>query len=112
MRIVDTVGAVLNITPNHLDRHGTMEAYAQAKAHILLHQKPRDVAVLGRDDAVASALEQIAAGDVVWFSANEMVADGASLIGERLVVAGDASPDAEPHVICERGDIQLRGDHS
>jgi UDP-N-acetylmuramoylalanine--D-glutamate ligase len=112
MTVSPNIGAVLNITPNHLDRHGTMEAYAQAKAHILLHQKPRDVAVLGRDDAVSSALEQIAAGDVVWFSANEMVADGACLIGERLVVAGDASPDAEPHVICERGDIQLRGDHN
>src|SRR5215207_6023535 len=112
MTVSPNIGAVLNITPNHLDRHGTMEAYAQAKAHILLHQKPRDVAVLGRDDAVASALEQIAAGDVVWFSANEMVADGACLIGERLVVAGDASPDAEPHVICERSDIQLRGDHN
>ncbi|MEP7293073.1 MAG: UDP-N-acetylmuramoyl-L-alanine--D-glutamate ligase, partial [Chloroflexota bacterium] len=106
------IGAVLNITPNHLDRHGTMEAYAQAKAHILLHQKARDVAVLGRDDVVAGALEQIAAGDVVWFSAREMVSDGACLIGERLVVAGDASPDGEPHVICSRGDIQLRGDHN
>ena len=112
MTVSPNIGAVLNITPNHLDRHGTMEAYAQAKSHILLHQKPHDVAVLGRDDAVARALEQITAGDVVWFSANEMVADGACLIGERLVVAGDASPDGEPHVICERGDIQLRGDHN
>jgi UDP-N-acetylmuramoylalanine--D-glutamate ligase len=89
-----------------------MEAYAQAKAHILLHQKPRDVTVLARDDAIASQLEQIAPGDVVWFSAREMVGDGAFLAGERLVVAGDASPDGEPHVICERGDILLRGDHN
>lgn len=112
MSVSPNIGAVLNITPNHLDRHGTMEAYAQAKAHILLHQKPRDVAVLGRDDPIAGALEQIAAGDVVWFSAREMVADGACLIGERLVVAGDASPDAEPHVICSRDEILLRGDHN
>jgi UDP-N-acetylmuramoylalanine--D-glutamate ligase len=68
--------------------------------------------VLGRDDPVASALEQIAVGDVAWFSANEMIGDGASLIGERLVVAGNASPDGEPHVVCERGEIQLRGDHN
>jgi UDP-N-acetylmuramoylalanine--D-glutamate ligase len=112
MTVSPNVGAVLNITPNHLDRHGTMEAYAQAKAHILLHQKGRDVAVLGKDDPVASQLEQIAAGDVVWFSAREMIADGACLIGERLVVAGDASPDGEPHVVCERGDIKLRGEHN
>ena len=112
MTVSPNIGAVLNITPNHLDRHGTMEAYAQAKAHILLHQKQRDVAVLGRDDPVAGALEQIAVGDVVWFSAREMVSDGACLVGERLVVAGDASPDAEPHVICSRSEIQLRGDHN
>ena len=112
MTVSPNIGAVLNITPNHLDRHGTMEAYAQAKAHILLHQKPRDVAVLGRDDAVARQLEGLAAGDVVWFSAREMVADGACLVGERLVVAGGASPDEEPHVICERKDIHLRGDHN
>ncbi|MCC6802039.1 MAG: UDP-N-acetylmuramoyl-L-alanine--D-glutamate ligase [Anaerolineae bacterium] len=112
MTVSPNIGAVLNITPNHLDRHGTMEAYAQAKAHILLHQKQRDVAVLGRDDVIARALEQIAPGDVIWFSAREMVADGAFLAGERLVIAGDASPDGEPHVICDRGDILLRGDHN
>ncbi len=112
MTVSPNIGAVLNITPNHLDRHGTMEAYAQAKAHLILHQKVRDVAVLGRDDAIARGLEQIAPGDVVWFSAREMVGDGACLVGERLVVSGDASPDGEPHVICERKDIQLRGDHN
>ncbi len=106
------VGAVLNVTPNHLDRHGTMEAYAQAKAHILLYQKAHDVAVLGRDDVISQALEQIAPGDVIWFSAREMVGDGAFLAGERLIVAGDASPDGEPHVVCERSEIQLRGDHN
>ncbi len=106
------VGAVLNITPNHLDRHGTMEAYAQAKARILVYQKTHDVAVLGRDDAISRALEQIAPGDVVWFSAREMVGDGAFLAGERLIVAGDASPDGEPHVVCERSEILLRGEHN
>ena len=60
----------------------------------------------------ARALEQLAPGDVVWFSAREMVGDGAFLVGERLIVAGDASPDGEPHVVCERSDIQLRGDHN
>lgn len=112
MTVSPSIGTVLNITPNHLDRHKTMEAYAQAKAQIVLHQEPRDVAVLGRDDAIARQLEQIAPGDVVWFSAREMVGDGAFLAGERLILAGDASPDGEPHVICERSDIQLRGDHN
>src|SRR5690606_8012962 len=44
------IGAILNITPNHLDRHGTMENYALAKAQMILHQASNDVAVLGYDD--------------------------------------------------------------
>ena len=44
------IAAVLNITPNHLDRHGSMAAYTAAKAHILAYQAPVDTAVLGRDD--------------------------------------------------------------
>jgi UDP-N-acetylmuramoylalanine--D-glutamate ligase len=44
------VAAVLNISPNHLDRHGTMEAYRNAKVHILTHQHKDDVAVLNRED--------------------------------------------------------------
>lgn len=48
--------AVLNITPNHLDRHGNMQAYTAAKAHILAHQFPADSAILGREDAGAWGL--------------------------------------------------------
>ncbi|MBL8056841.1 MAG: hypothetical protein JNK29_09090, partial [Anaerolineales bacterium] len=51
------VAAILNITPNHLDRHGTMAAYIAAKAN-LLHFQPADgVAVLGWDDPVARQLQ-------------------------------------------------------
>ena len=44
------VAAVLNLTPNHLDRHRTMTAYTEAKARILTTQEPDDAAVLGQDD--------------------------------------------------------------
>lgn len=60
MMVSPNVASILNITPNHLDRHGTMEAYAAAKAQVLNHQSASDVAVLGRDDPGAWAL----AGDV------------------------------------------------
>lgn len=45
------IAAILNITPNHLDRHGTMQAYTEAKARILTFQSNSDLAVLSRDDA-------------------------------------------------------------
>lgn len=105
-------GAVLNITPNHLDRHGTMEAYIEAKANILANQRPNDVAVLSKDDYNSRALEERAPGRVVWFSAREMVTDGAFLIGNRLCVTGASSPDGDPRVFAERADILLRGDHN
>ncbi len=52
-RVSPEVAAVLNITPNHLDRHGTMEAYVEAKAHIVGHQRPQDWAVLGYESPPA-----------------------------------------------------------
>ena len=106
------VAAVLNLTPNHLDRHGAFERYAAAKANILRHQRASDVAVLGWDDAGSKALEPIVAGELLAFSRYEMAPDGAFMLGSRLVVAGSASFDASPHVVCERRDIALRGDHN
>jgi UDP-N-acetylmuramoylalanine--D-glutamate ligase len=104
--------AVLNITPNHLDRHGTMEAYIEAKAQIILHQSANNVAVLGYDDAGSRALEALAPGECVWFSGSGMVTDGTFMAGQRLLVTGRSSVDGDPHVICSREDIPLRGDHN
>ena len=106
------VAAVLNITPNHLDRHGTMEAYTRAKAQIIAHQDSGDVAVLGRDDPGSRQLEDSALGGIVWFSRHEMLADGAFMAGQRLLVAGLSSADGAPRVVCERSDLRLRGEHN
>jgi UDP-N-acetylmuramoylalanine--D-glutamate ligase len=106
------IGAVLNITPNHLDRHGNMEAYMNAKAHIIAHQNVDGVAVLNKDDLGSMVLESIAGGEVCWFSRREIVSDGAFLAGARLFVAGRSSTSGDPEFVCEVGDIPLRGDHN
>jgi UDP-N-acetylmuramoylalanine--D-glutamate ligase len=106
------VATVLNITPNHLDRHGSMENYIRAKASIVAHQTAEGRAILGRDDLGSRSLEPVAGGELLWFSMREMVADGACMVGRRLVVTGLASPDGDPHVICETGEIPLRGEHN
>ena len=98
MTVSPRISAVLNITPNHLDRHGTMEMYTRAKAQILLHQSPDDITILSRDNASSRQLEMLTQGEVAWFSGNEMVADGAFLAGQRLLVVGCSSPDRLPHV--------------
>ncbi len=112
MTVSPQVSALLNLTPNHLDRHGSFERYAAAKANILRYQRSSDVAVLGWDDAGSKAFERIVQGELLAFSRYEMTPAGAFMLGSRLLVAGSASFDASPHVVCEREDIPLRGEHN
>lgn len=112
MRDSPTIASVLNVTPNHLDRHGNMENYLRAKAHILASQSRNDIAVLGRDDPGSYSLETVVQGNQVWFSMREMVTDGAFMVGERLVVTGLSSVDGDPHIICDVSEIPLRGTHN
>ncbi len=106
------VATVLNVTPNHLDRHGTMENYMRAKYQILAHQQRDGAAVLCTDDAGSRALAGGVRGTLVWFSMRELVQDGAFMVGQRLLVTGSASPDGDPKVVLEREEIPLRGDHN
>ncbi len=73
------IAAILNITPNHLDRHITMDAYAAAKANLLKHQTANDIAILSRDDAGAWALAADVAGKLFSFGTSALPAgqDGA-----------------------------------
>ena len=96
------VAALLNLSPNHLDRHGSFENYAATKARIIQFQGPGDVAVLGWDDEICQALAAVAPGEPLAFSRHDMVPNGAFMLGIRLLVAGSASYDASPHVVCER----------
>jgi UDP-N-acetylmuramoylalanine--D-glutamate ligase len=106
------ISAILNITPNHLDRHETMENYMRAKANIIGHQGNDDFAILSRDDWGSRMVEAAARGNLLWFSRNEIVTDGAFLVGTRLFVSGLASTNGEPQMVCEVSDIPLRGEHN
>jgi len=68
------VAAVLNVTPNHLDRHGTMEAYKAAKARLLQFQSPGGQIILGRDDPGAWSLAGSAHGPVFSFGLSDLPA--------------------------------------
>ena len=72
MTISPNIAAILNITPNHLDRHGTMEAYTAAKARLLDFQSNTDVAILGRDDKGAWELRNRVKGKLLTFSLHEL----------------------------------------
>src|SRR5262249_10452355 len=82
------IACVLNVTQNHLDRHGSMENYMAAKSHIFLHQNTDDLAIFGYDDPGSNVLADQAIGRVAWFSQREMVPDGSFMAGNRLMVVG------------------------
>jgi len=74
MTVSPNIAAILNITPNHLDRHRTMEAYTAAKRRILEFQKTTDVAILGRDDPGAWQTRTQVIGNLLSFGLSPMPA--------------------------------------
>jgi UDP-N-acetylmuramoylalanine--D-glutamate ligase len=72
MTISPNIAAVLNITPNHLDRHGTMQAYTDAKARILDFQSEKDTAILNRDDKGSWNLRDRVKGKLLTFSLRKL----------------------------------------
>jgi UDP-N-acetylmuramoylalanine--D-glutamate ligase len=107
MTVSPHVAAVLNISPNHLDRHPSMDAYIEAKRHILDFQSFDDVAVLGYDNEITRALSGRANGYVRFFSRERIVGRGAFLKGDRIIVVHNREEE-----VCRLGDIPLRGDHN
>jgi len=126
------VAAILNITPNHLDRHPSMAAYADAKFNLLRHLKPTSQVIVSGDDPVTQRLingdqrlatqalpsdwvikdllaavnAQIADRNphIISFSRTQTLSVGAWLDGDQLVYNGVP--------FCRRGEVRLRGDHN
>jgi UDP-N-acetylmuramoylalanine--D-glutamate ligase len=70
------IAVVLNVTPDHLDRHGTFARYAAAKANIFAPQQADDFAVLNSDDGTCRTFEQLVRGRTIWFSRTRPLAEG------------------------------------
>jgi len=98
------IGAALNVTPDHLDRHYTLENYAEAKGRLFANQQENDDAVLNHDDAITRAYASLTKGQVVWFSSTHIVSRGAQLDGSRILL------DTEP--LMDASEVPLRGVHN
>src|ERR1700684_3428 len=102
------VAVVLNVTPDHLDRHRTFEAYVDAKARIFENQRSDDFAVLNEDDASCVAMAARTRAQVFWFSRQKEVKQGA-WVREGNILFRDARGQREIMLV---SDIPLKGAHN
>jgi UDP-N-acetylmuramoylalanine--D-glutamate ligase len=102
------VAAVLNVTPDHLDRHGSLEGYTAAKARIFANQTDRDCAVINADDPGATALAPRSGPDVLWFSRTRRLDHGVFVHDGRIT----AKLNGHYEDVAPLSDIALRGQHN
>ena len=102
------VAAVLNVTPDHLDRHGSFAAYLEAKVRIFRNQTPTDCAVLNADDPATAALAGRTRAHVLWFSRRTVLAHGVFLRDGWVV----ARLNGHVEEIAPLAEIRLRGQHN
>ncbi len=99
---------VLNLTPNHLDRHGTMEAYQQAKEGILAYQTPTDTAILNWDDATVRTMACRTPGRQLCYSTETTFDEGVYCQDDAVIFASEGRRT----VLCHAADVSLPGRHN
>ena len=102
------VSAVLNVTPDHLDRHGTMEVYADTKFSISKKQNKEQVIVLNYDDPITREMAKKATARPVMFSRLEELDEGIVLRGDTFII----KEDGKELPVCTTSEIKLLGSHN
>jgi UDP-N-acetylmuramoylalanine--D-glutamate ligase len=104
------IAVILNITPDHLDRHKTFENYVNAKARVFENQRADDFTVLNADDATTAGLAERTTmqGQVFWFSRDKEVGRGAFVRGEHIYFR-DGQRERE---VLPLEEVSLKGGHN
>ncbi|MDD6920486.1 MAG: UDP-N-acetylmuramoyl-L-alanine--D-glutamate ligase [Eubacteriales bacterium] len=102
------VSAILNITPDHLDRHKTFENYADAKASIFINQNKEDYAVLNWDDEETRKLKDKCLAKVIFFSRVDDLEEGVCLVGNKITI----KLDGKEIEVCDISQLQIPGSHN
>src|ERR1700757_4669799 len=102
------VAVVLNVTPDHLDRHHTFEVYVDAKARIFENQQGSDFAVLNADDPTCVAMGARTKAEVFWFSRQKEVQHGAC-VRDGMIIFRDGTGERPVLPVAE---IPLKGLHN
>ncbi len=101
------IGVLLNLTPDHLDRHASFEEYAAAKMRMFENQIERDVAVLNADDPEVTR-RMPARPHIYWFSRKKRVAQGAFLRDGQIIFRSEGAET----ILARCEDVPLRGEHN
>jgi UDP-N-acetylmuramoylalanine--D-glutamate ligase len=110
-----TVAAVLNVTPNHMDRYESLMDYAAAKHRIFMNQTAGDVAILNADDEIVSSWAAGLRAHVVQFSVQRELDEGMFLRARDLISRGQApflTAQSPERVLMTRDDLRLQGLHN
>ncbi|HHX51275.1 MAG TPA: UDP-N-acetylmuramoyl-L-alanine--D-glutamate ligase, partial [Clostridia bacterium] len=102
------VAIITNLTPDHLERHGSMENYLSVKARIFARQTLKDYTVLNYDDPALKELGSTSPGQVIFFSRQHKLEKGISVIGGKICIAG--AGDLEE--VCRAEEVSLPGAHN
>lgn len=102
------VAVILNLTPDHLDRHHTMEAYGAAKCNIFKKQRENDIVILNYDDPIIRSWGELAPSRVCWFSRREQLNRGVYLNGGNFTIAWDR----QLYTVCHKKDLRVFGGHN
>ncbi len=101
---------VLNVTPDHLDRHGSFENYAAVKARITENQTAEDFLVLNGEDAPTQMIAAKSKAQIYWFSARRRIKQGAFVHGESIFFL--AKENGTPEPVMPVVEITLAGKHN
>ncbi len=103
------ISAILNLTPDHLDRHKTMEGYVNAKARVFENQDAKDYFVVNRDDELAWKLAERCQATVVPFSRKEELDFGAYVDRGQIVIRDQ---EGTVHPVCGAKELHIPGAHN
>jgi UDP-N-acetylmuramoylalanine--D-glutamate ligase len=127
LTISPQIAVVLNISPDHLDRHQSMSEYINAKANIVRYQTRSDISIFNRDDENSMSISELAKGRIITFGITEPELDheGSFLRGEKVIYRGNlGSPfsksigvrmvgkDMFEETLLSTEDITIRGRHN
>jgi UDP-N-acetylmuramoylalanine--D-glutamate ligase len=100
--------AILNLSPDHIDRHGTMHVYQEMKERIFARQTKEDYVILNFDDPIVRAMAQRAPSRVVFFSNTQILAEGAYVQDGNIVLSFGGKTER----VCPVEEMGIRGGHN